>query len=263
MLSGTGMTNAAPTIFPYDDTTSVMLNDFPLYHESGREIRSREQNRPAQGEFDFDPVSPPSKHSLVKMGEVEMMNNWHGFEKHAEHGNLRYPPAGLPSSFSTSNLPGAPAGEGGDLSTVPTNPSLHSGTVSPTELTAPTTSASSPTLPPLRKKGRPRLGNLNEPTNLGRASEGMKRKRRRKWSGDSASAGTQSPESETRRVFLEKNRRAAAKSREKKRNEIHELKKVSRAAAAENSRLKKQTMQMQEEILSLGSKLFAHVDAVS
>ena len=260
LLNGTGMTNTAPTVSPYDDTTSVVLHDFPLYHESIGEIRPPEQNRPAQGDFDFDPVSPPSKHSLVKMGEVEMMNSWHGFEKYAEHGNLGNPPAGIQSFICTSALPEAHSWEGGDLSTVPTNLSFHSGTVPPKELAPETTSEhSSPTLPPARKKGRPRLQKLDEPTYFGRASARSAHKRSRKWSGDSTSAGPQSPESEKRRISLEKNRRAAAKCREKKRSEIHQLKEVSRATAAENSLLKQQTTQMREETLNLRSQLLTHM----
>lgn len=260
LLSGTGVTNTAPTIPPYDDTTSVMFNDFPLYHGSIGEIRPPEQNRPAQGGCEFDPVSPPSKHSLVNMGDVEMMNSWHGFEKHAEHGNLGNPPVGLQSSNCTSTFAEAHSWEGGDLSTVPTNLSFHSGTVSPTELAPTTTSEhSSPTPPPARKKGRPRLEKLDEPTYFGRASARSAHKRSRKWSGDSTSTGPQLPESEKRRISLEKNRRAAATYRDKKRSEIHQLKEVSRATAAENSLLKQQKMQMRGEILNLRTKLLTHM----
>ena len=261
LLSGTGLTNTPPTVSPYDDTTSVMFNEFPLYHESIGELRPPELNQPAQGDFGFDPVSPPSKHSLVKMGEVEMMNSWHGFEKHAEHVNLGNPSAGLQSSICTSTLPEAHSWEGGDLSTVSTSLLVHSGTVSPKELAPTTTSEhSSPTLPPARKKGRPRLVKLDEPTTyFGRASARSPHKRSCKWSGNSTSVGPQSPESEKRRISLEKNRRAAAKCREKKRSEIHQLKEVSRATTAENSFLKLQTTQMQEEILNLRSKLLTHM----
>ena len=259
LLSGTGMTNTAPAVPPYDDNTSVMFNHFPLYHESIGETRPPEQNRPAQGDFDFDPVSAPSKDSLVKVGDVEMMNSWHGFEKYAEPGNLGNPPVGLQSSICTSTLPEAHYWEGGHPSTVPTNLSFHSVTVSPKELAPTTTSEhSSPTLPPARKKGRPRLEKLDEPTYFGRASARSAHKRSRKWSGDSASAGPQSPESEKRRISLEKNRRAAAKYRDKTRSEIHQLKEVSRATAAENTLLEQQKMQMREEILNLRSKLLTH-----
>jgi hypothetical protein len=246
LLSGTGMTNTAPTVPPYDDTTSVMFNDFPLYHESVGEIRPPEQDRPAQEDFGFDPVSPLSKHSLVKIGDVEMMSSWYGFERHTEHGNLESPPAGFQSSICTSTLPEAHSWEGGDLSTVLTNLPFHSGAVSPKELAPTTTSEhSSTTLPSERWNGR--------------ASTRSAYKRRRKWSGDSTSAGPQLPESQKRRISLEKNRRAAAKCREKKRSEIHQLKETSRASAAENSVLKRQTKQMREEILNLGSKLLTHM----
>lgn len=260
LLSGSGMTNTVPTVPSYDGTTSVMFNDYPLYHESIGEIRPPEQNRPDQGDFGFDPASPSSKHSLVKLGDVQMINIWRGFEKHVEHSNLENPPAGLQSSICTSTLPEAHSWEGGDLLTVPTNLSFHSGTVPPMGL-APTTTSEhlSPTLPPARKKGRPRSEKLDESTHFGCPPARSVHKRNRKWSGSTNSAVPQLAESEKRRISLEKNRRAATKCREKKRGEIDQLKEISRDTAAENSLLKQRTTQMRQEILNLRSKLLNHM----
>lgn len=163
-----------------------------------------------------------------------MMDSWHGLEKHTEYGKLGNSPVGLQSW------------EGGDLSTVPTNHSFHGGAISPEELDSTTTKRNySTALPPARRNGCPSTRRVY--------------KRRRKRGGDSTSDGPQLPESEKHRISLEKNRRAAAKCREKKRSEIQQLAEITRASAVENNLLKQQTMQMREEILDLGSKLLTHV----
>ncbi|KAK5044760.1 hypothetical protein LTR84_010534 [Exophiala bonariae] len=187
---GTGMTNTASIAPHYDNTTSMIFNDFSRYHEPIGEIRPPEQDRPVQGDFGFDPASPLSNHSLGKIGDVGMMTIWHGYEKQAAHGTLENPPAGLQFSVCTTTLPETRSGQEDNPSTLPTNFSFHNKAVSPKELALATTSEHpSNTLPPARESGR--------------ASTWTANKRRRNSSRDSTSAKAQLLRSQKRLISLE------------------------------------------------------------
>lgn len=254
--SSTWTTDIAPTIPSQNDNMSAMFSGLPFCHAQVAEIGSpeRSQLEAARETFGFDPTSPSPKHSAV-----ETSNEWSSFAKHTKRGSCGTVHSDLESCICASAFPGTHAWMEADLSTMTTDLLLHSGTTSPKVVDPkPRSERSSVSLPPKRRKGRPRLelGELSDPDFV---SAPRVRKRGNKRNNYTASAGPHVSESEKRRLSLEQNRRAASKCRERKRREIDQLKEVSHDTAAENRFLKQQTTRLQKESESLRLELLVHM----
>lgn len=243
LFSGTGGTNIAFTASHYDYTPSVLFDDFSFDYDSIKEIRPSAQSLSIHEEYGFDPASPLSRPSLAETGEVTMMSSQDGFPKHIEYANPESISAGLQWS-----LPEAHSWQESQTSSLSTQPMFYSEVVTSADFTPTPTSSTEHSAPTL-----PLVGKSSHESRRGAY------RRRRKCSGNSKSAKLRLTETQKREVSLEKNRRAAAKCRERRRSEIHQLKENSRASAVENSLLKQQTTQLRKEILELGSKLLNHL----
>lgn len=254
--SSTWITDTTSTVHSHNDSICAVFHSLPSYQAPTVRIGSpeRDQLEAAREAFGFDPVPSPPKNDSAEIAEVETINGWPDFRKHAEYGS------GSDHSVCVPACSDMHSWIGSDLSTISTDPPSHSSIASLKELDhKPTSEHSSTHLPPPRRKGRPRLEQSNELTNFASTSTHKGSKRGRKRYDYSTASGQPTSEGEKRRISLEQNRRAASRSREKKRHEILQLQEASHDSAAENRLLKKQTTKMREETAKLRSELLSHM----